>query len=200
MAEATQRLQQHKLRASMAVATWTLALQAAMWAIKRQLKAQGLKVSHFPHRELVTRAEQYLADHCEALITEAKALVEQWRVQGSFGKRAAQMAFINNRSLNSPSSQGAILMDNSPRPPTPPTTVNRTMRCPNAELRTREHLTTQEVEALIEAAGKSPRPPRCAHDPPSLSPWSPGQRGLRSSVGANRFQSRDLACAQDRIR
>ena len=44
-------------------------------------------------------------------------------------------------------------MDNSPLPPTPPTTVNRTMRRPNAELRTREHLTTQEVEALIEAAG-----------------------------------------------
>jgi hypothetical protein len=37
MAEATRRLQQHKLLASMAVATGTLALQAAMLAIKRQL-------------------------------------------------------------------------------------------------------------------------------------------------------------------
>ena len=45
-------------------------------------------------------------------------------------------------------------MDNSSLPPTSPTTVNRTVRRPpNAELRTREHLTTQEVEALIEAAG-----------------------------------------------
>ena len=44
-------------------------------------------------------------------------------------------------------------MDNSPLPPTSPTTVNRTVRRPNAELRTREHLTTAEVERLIEVAG-----------------------------------------------
>jgi integrase len=39
-----------------------------------------------------------------------------------------------------------------------PTTVNRTVaprRPPNAELRTREHLTPAEVEGLIEAAGKN---------------------------------------------
>jgi type 1 fimbriae regulatory protein FimB/type 1 fimbriae regulatory protein FimE len=35
---------------------------------------------------------------------------------------------------------------------TAPATVNRTIRRPNAELRTREHLTTAEVERLIEAA------------------------------------------------
>ena len=38
----------------------------------------------------------------------------------------------------------------------PPNTINRTItprRRPNAELRTREYLTEQEVEALIEAAG-----------------------------------------------
>jgi hypothetical protein len=37
----------------------------------------------------------------------------------------------------------------------PPTEVNRTVaptRRPNAELRTREHLTSGEVEALVEAA------------------------------------------------
>jgi len=33
-----------------------------------------------------------------------------------------------------------------------PATVNRTVRRPNAELRTREHLTADEVERLIEAA------------------------------------------------
>jgi integrase len=39
--------------------------------------------------------------------------------------------------------------------PQPPTTDNRTvpLRRPNAELRTREHLTLAEVERLIEAAG-----------------------------------------------
>ena len=45
-------------------------------------------------------------------------------------------------------------MDNSPLPPRSPAIVNRTvLRRPNAELRTREHLTTAEVERLIEAAG-----------------------------------------------
>jgi integrase len=40
-------------------------------------------------------------------------------------------------------------MENSPLPPIPPATVNRTVRRPNAQLRTREHL-TDEVERLIE--------------------------------------------------
>jgi integrase len=44
-------------------------------------------------------------------------------------------------------------MDNSALPPTSPATVNRTVRRPHAELRTREHLTADEVEKLIAAAG-----------------------------------------------
>ena len=46
-------------------------------------------------------------------------------------------------------------MDNSPLAPQSPTTDNRTvpLRRPNAELRTREHLTKDEVEKLIEGAG-----------------------------------------------
>jgi integrase len=44
-------------------------------------------------------------------------------------------------------------MENPAFPPTSPTTVNRTvLRRPNAQLRTREHLTTDEVERLIETA------------------------------------------------
>ena len=47
-----------------------------------------------------------------------------------------------------------------------PRTVNRTVaprRLPNAELRTREHLTAAEVEQLIEAAkAQPPRRPRRA--------------------------------------
>jgi hypothetical protein len=56
-----QRLQQDKLRASMGMAIRTLALQRAMWATKHKLKAQGLKLAQFPHRELVSRAEQAAA-------------------------------------------------------------------------------------------------------------------------------------------
>jgi integrase len=43
-------------------------------------------------------------------------------------------------------------MDNSPLTLRSPATVNRTVRRPNAELRTREHLTKDEVERLIETA------------------------------------------------
>jgi integrase len=43
-------------------------------------------------------------------------------------------------------------MDNSNAVLIAPATVNRTVRRPNAELRTREHLTTGEVEKLIDSA------------------------------------------------
>jgi integrase len=43
-------------------------------------------------------------------------------------------------------------MDNSAPQGSAPTTVNRTVRRPNAELRTREHRTANEVERLIEVA------------------------------------------------
>ena len=51
--------------------------------------------------------------------------------------------------------EGMISLEKSALPVDPPTEVFRTVaptRRPNAELRTREHLTPGEVEALIEAA------------------------------------------------
>jgi hypothetical protein len=89
MAEATNSVHLAKIRARLHFATITLARQAAIKATKRQLQAQGLKVSHFSRRDLVVRAEQYLAEHREELIAEAKEIVERWRVEGFFGKRAA---------------------------------------------------------------------------------------------------------------
>jgi hypothetical protein len=65
MAEANDSVQLTKLRASMSLATNTLALQRAIKAAKHQLSAQGLRPSHFSHRELVISAEAYLADHRE---------------------------------------------------------------------------------------------------------------------------------------
>jgi hypothetical protein len=76
------------IAASMSLATNTLALQRAMNLTKRQLQAQGLKPNHFSLRELRGRAEQYLAEHREELIAEAKVVVERWRVEAFFGKRA----------------------------------------------------------------------------------------------------------------
>jgi hypothetical protein len=89
MAEANPSLQQAKLHASMAHATIVLARLSAIKATKRRLQAQGEKVNHFSRREIVSRAELYLADHRAELIEEAKVEVEQWRLQGFFGKRAA---------------------------------------------------------------------------------------------------------------
>jgi hypothetical protein len=93
MTEATDSLHQAQLRARLHRATITIALQRAQWAVKAKLQRQGLRVSQFKHRDLVIQAEAYLAEHREELIAEAKIVVEQWRVNGFFGKRAAK-AFI----------------------------------------------------------------------------------------------------------
>jgi hypothetical protein len=78
---------QAQVRASMGMAVNVLARQAAIKATKRQLQAQGLKPTHFPHRDLVIRAEQYLAEHREELIAEAREIVARWQAAGVFGKR-----------------------------------------------------------------------------------------------------------------
>jgi len=77
------------LRARMGVAVVTLARQRATTRVKEQLRAQGLKVAHFTHREIAVAAEEYLAEH-PGLIAEAKPIVLRWFAEGSFGKRAAQ--------------------------------------------------------------------------------------------------------------
>ena len=89
MAEATNSVQLTQLRARMVTATRVLALQAAINATKRRLSAQGLKVAHMPRRDLRTLAEAYLQDHREALLAEASLVVERWRREGKFGKKAA---------------------------------------------------------------------------------------------------------------
>jgi hypothetical protein len=87
MVEASHSVQQAQLRTSMASAVNVLALQRAMGFAKRQLQAQGLRVSQFSHRDLVIRAEQYLADHRAELIAEAREIVDRWQAEGVFGKR-----------------------------------------------------------------------------------------------------------------
>jgi hypothetical protein len=79
---------QAQVRASMGMAVNVLARQAAIKATKRQLQAQGLKPTHFSHRDLVIRAEQYLAEHREELIAEAREIVARWEREGFFGRRA----------------------------------------------------------------------------------------------------------------
>jgi hypothetical protein len=48
----------------------TLARQAAIKAVKRQLRAQGLKPQYMAKREIVGLAEEYLAHHRQALLAQ----------------------------------------------------------------------------------------------------------------------------------
>jgi hypothetical protein len=41
-----------------------------------------------PRRDLRTLAEAHLQDHREVLLAEASVVVERWRLEGKFGKRA----------------------------------------------------------------------------------------------------------------
>jgi hypothetical protein len=86
MAEATESLRLTQRRASMSMATRVLAQQAALKATKRQMQAQGEKVSQFPMRDLKLRAETYLAEHREELITEAREIVSRWEAAGYFNR------------------------------------------------------------------------------------------------------------------
>jgi hypothetical protein len=105
MTEATNSVHLAKLRARLHHATITIALQAAMKITKHQLRAQGLKPMYMPHRELRVRAEAYLTAHREELIAEASLVVERWRLEGFFGKRARDAVHItpNNPTVSTKS-------------------------------------------------------------------------------------------------
>jgi hypothetical protein len=89
MDEANHRLQQATAQAKARVlrGAVTLARQGAIKAVKRQLQARGIKLQSIAHREIVVAAEDYLRNHPE-LITEGKATIERWTLEGVFGKRA----------------------------------------------------------------------------------------------------------------
>ena len=92
MAEATQRLQQDKIRASMGIAVNVLARQAAIKATKRQLQAQGLRFSQFSHRDLVGPSRRLPRRTSSRANRRAAQIVERWRVEGFFGKRAKYLS------------------------------------------------------------------------------------------------------------
>jgi hypothetical protein len=195
MAEATDTLHLAQLRTRLHCPTNTRARQIALDLTKRQLAAQGFRVSSFSHRELVAKAEAYLAQHREELIAEAKETVERWRVEGFFGKRAraAVHRTTNLRTVPRPKEPSQWRIHHSRRSRQP---LNRTVRRPNAELRTREHLTADEVERLIAEATAN----RQGHRDALMILLAFRLRGLRSSVGASGLQGCDLACSPDQER
>ncbi len=84
---------QAALRARMITAACTLAHQRAIKATKEALRARGLKVTEFSHRELSLLAIEYAKRNGEELINDAAETIERWRTEGFFGKRA--QAFQN---------------------------------------------------------------------------------------------------------
>jgi hypothetical protein len=81
------------LRVRMISGACVLMQQMAIKATKEALRKRGLKVVEFSHRELAIVANEYAARNPE-LLNEAATLVERWRTEGHFGKRAQAMGNV----------------------------------------------------------------------------------------------------------
>ena len=103
MASLSLQQSQRQLHARLAQAAITLAQREAEKAVKHRL----IKLQYVAKREIVTLAKDYLAEHPE-LIAEAKPIVEQWRSEGFFGKRAARTGHILAQSMISSAKQGEV--------------------------------------------------------------------------------------------
>jgi hypothetical protein len=68
-------------------------MHAAKREVKEAIRREGkVKLSRVPHREIIAMARARLfedAAYRSRLIEEAKLIVEEWRREGFFGKRAA---------------------------------------------------------------------------------------------------------------
>jgi hypothetical protein len=87
----SQRLAQRQLQA-----VRVLCERRAREEIKDQIRRQGkVKLSRVPARDITAMAKARLFEDAEyraRLIAEAKLIVEEWRAEGFFGKRAALAA------------------------------------------------------------------------------------------------------------
>ena len=92
---------QAALRARMITCASVLAHQRALKATKEALRARGLKVGDYRHRELSLLAIEYAKRNGEELLNEAAETIERWRVEGFFGKRA-QSCFVQPFQLAKP--------------------------------------------------------------------------------------------------
>jgi hypothetical protein len=90
------KLAEAKLRAKMGTATLTLARLKAIKAAKHALRAQGHKPDRMHRYEIAEVGEAYLAVHRAELIAEAKVIIERWREEGFFGKRAKLNKYAQN--------------------------------------------------------------------------------------------------------
>ena len=74
--------------------------QRAIKAVKEALRARGLKITAFSHREISLLATEYAKRNGEDLLNDAAETIERWRTEGFFGKRA--QAFQNIPRLAPP--------------------------------------------------------------------------------------------------
>ncbi len=89
------------LRARMITAACTLAHQRAIKATKEALRARGLKISDYSHREISLLAIEYAKRNGQELLNDAAETIERWRTEGFFGKRA-QACFVQPLQLAKP--------------------------------------------------------------------------------------------------
>ena len=95
MVEATPSLTQaQRLAQRQAQAVRVLAMYAAKQEMEDRLRREGkVKLSRVPRHHIERLAKARLfedAEYRSRLIEEAKLIVEEWRSEGYFGKRAAQ--------------------------------------------------------------------------------------------------------------
>jgi hypothetical protein len=94
-------------------ASHVLAMLRARKAVKRQLQAQGLKVSAYSAADITRLAQQYLSEHRAQLIPAA---IEQARAiiaSGALGKRAQRALLKTNAQSAEPQSIGTSVVQNS---------------------------------------------------------------------------------------
>jgi hypothetical protein len=96
--EPTHILLPAELCARLARAAIILAQREAEKHVKRQIAAAGKKLALTPKRDITAAAKDYLAAHPE-LIAQQRPVVERWRVEGVFGKRAARRIAQNSQVL-----------------------------------------------------------------------------------------------------
>jgi hypothetical protein len=89
MVEATDSVHLTQLRTRLHIAIAVIARRAAIRETKAEMQRRGQKPQTIPHRDIVAAANEYAAQHREALTAEAKEVVERWAREGLFGKRCA---------------------------------------------------------------------------------------------------------------
>jgi hypothetical protein len=87
MAEANHSIQQKAL-IQVTTAARVLAQLRARQAVKRELQAQGLKVTQYSAREITSWAHVWLDDHHDTLIPDAIEEARRMILAGALGKRA----------------------------------------------------------------------------------------------------------------